>query len=33
MDIFGLNADLELDITNPTKDQELEVCKCIMRDL
>ena len=33
MDIFGLNADLELDITNPTPDQELEVCKAIMKDL
>ena len=33
MDIFGLNADQELDITNPTPEQELEVCKCIMEDL
>ena len=33
MNIFGLNADQELDITNPTPEQELEVCKAIMKDL
>ena len=33
IDIFGLNADQELDITNPTPEQELAVCKCIMKDL
>lgn len=33
LDIFGLNADQELDITNPTAQQELEICKAIMKDL
>lgn len=33
IDIFGLNAKQELDITNPTPDQELEVCKAIIKDL
>ena len=33
IDIFGLNYNNELDITNPTPEQELEVCKCIMKDL
>ena len=32
-DIFGLNQDQELDITHPTPEQELEVCKCIMENL
>lgn len=33
IDIFGINANQQLDITNPTPEQELEVCKCIMKDL
>ena len=33
IDIFGLNSNQELDITYPTLEQELEVCKAIMKDL
>ena len=33
LNIFGLTADQEMDITNPTPEQELAVCKAIMKDL